>query len=47
MQFTNMKLLLTAKKLAGSNAYVDVSFRNFFLQIDYLREAWRVSMFSS
>ena len=30
LQFTNMRLLLTAKKLAGSNTYFDVTYRESF-----------------
>ena len=47
LQFTNMRLLLTATKLTGSNTYFDVSYRKHFSQIDSLREACCVSMFSS
>ena len=47
LQFTNMRLLLTATKLTGSDTYFDVSYRKHFSQIDSLREACCVSMFSS
>ena len=47
LQFTNMRLLLTATKLTGSNTYFDVSYRKHFSQIDSLREPCCVSMFSS
>ena len=30
LQFTNMRLLLTAKRLAGSNTYFDVTYRESF-----------------
>ena len=30
LQFTNMRLLLTANKLTGSNTYFDVSYRKHF-----------------
>ena len=47
LQFTNMRLLVTANKLIGSNTYFDVVIGNIFSQIDSLREAWFVNMFSS
>ena len=31
LQFTNMRLLLTANKLTGSKTYFDVSSRKYFL----------------
>ena len=43
-----MRLLLTATKLTVCNTYFDVSYRKyFFSQIDLLKEAWCVNMFSS
>lgn len=47
LQFTNERLLLTTKKLTGNNTYVEVSYRKIFSQIDSLREARCVNMFSS
>ena len=47
LQFTNMRLLLTANKLMGSNTYFDVVIGNISSQIDSLRETWCANMFFS
>ena len=40
LQFTNMRLLLTANKLMESNTYFDVSYRkHFFHKLISLRKA--------
>ena len=35
--WSNMRLLLTSKKLAGSSSYVDVSYRKRFFTTDFVK----------